>query len=220
MGQMAGGSGTGASTGTIRALGRSYVRASGGVRSAAISARAGRATTQRLGGLFSAGIRDGFLRTAQRLGLQDLVGRDVQTVLAAFAEFLAPDGALLEEAAARIALLETLETVFERYDIEADGVEALDRMDAAGLGDVVEISVVNYVNARIQQELANRIERGTLPEAEANRLMDDIRGFIGEIVKLDFDGVDLLHLDWEGPEGRGLVGGIYEDAYRLLGGDE
>jgi len=217
MGQLGRGAGGGTSTSALRGLGRSYVRASGGARTAATAARAGRSATARLGGLFATSIREGFQRTLERLGLQRLLGQDVQTVLAAFVELLAPDGALLEEAAARSALIETLEAVFERYDVETSGVESLGSMDAAVLGEIVELSVVNYVNARMQQELANRIERGTLPEGEANRLMDEIRDFVGEIIKLDFAGVDLVNLDWEGPEGRRLVLGVYEDAYRLLG---
>lgn len=215
--RLARGAGGGAPSGGLRALGRSYVRAAGGPRTATTAARAGRATTARLGGFLAAGIRDGFRPTVERLGLQGLLGQDVQIVLAAFVDLLAPDGALLEAAAARTALIDTLQAVFERYDVGADGVEALDRMDAVALGEVVELSVVNYVNARMQQELANRIERGTLPEAEANRLMIEIRDFIGEIVKLDFAGVDLVQLDWDGPAGRRLVAGVYEEAYRLLG---
>ncbi len=218
--RLARGAGGGPPSGGLRALGRSYVRASGGARTAAAAARAGRATTGRLGGFLAAGIRDGFRPTVERLGLRGLLGQDVQTVLAAFVDLLAPEGALLEAAAARTALIETLEAVFERYDVGADGVEALDRMDAVALGEVVELSVVNYVNARMQQELANRIERGTLPEAEANRLMAEIRDFIGEIVKLDFAGVDLVQLEWDGPDGRRLVAGVYEEAYQLLGEEE
>lgn len=214
-----GGGGGGASLDAIRTLGRSYTRASGGSQAAASAARAGRATTRRLAAFLAGGIRDGVGSALAHVGLQNLVGRDAQTVLAAFIALLAPDGALLESAAARMALIETLEEVFERYAIGADGVEALERMDVAALGEVIALSVVNYIDARIQQELANRIERGTLPEADANHLMDEIRGFIGEIVKLDFHDRDLVHLDWEGVEGHRLVDGIYEEAYRLLGGE-
>jgi len=114
-------------------------------------------------------------------------------------------------------MIETLNMVFEEYDVGADGVTALDRMDSAALGEVIRLSVVNYVNARMQQELANRIERGTLPESEANRLMDEVRDFITEIVKLDFGGMDLVSLDWDGPQGRRFVDDVYEEAYRLLG---
>lgn len=210
----------GASMGTFRSLSKSYVRASGGARTASSAARSGRAVTSRLGGFLAAGIRDGFGQTAERFGLQMLVGQDAQSVLAAFVDLLAPDGALLEEAASRTALIDTLQEMFVRYEVEAVGLEALDRMDATTLGETVELYVVNYVNARIQQELVNRIERNSIPEMEANRLMDEIRGFIQEIVKLDFAEVELINLDWEGLGGYRLVEGVYEEAYRLLGGEE
>lgn len=219
MGRLARGTGGGASAHSLRSLGRSYVGASGGSRTAARAAQTGRKMTARLGAFLSAGLRDGFADALDRLGLRWLVGQDAETALAAFVELLAPDGALRDEAVARTAIIATLSDLFTAYDLAGEGIEALDRMDADGLGQVVELSVVNYVSASMQQVLANRIELGTLPEPEANRLMDEVRDFIGEIVKLDFVGVDLIQVDWEGPEGRQLVRGIYEEAYRLVGGD-
>lgn len=220
MGLLVRGAVAGTAVGALHALGRAYVNARGGSGVAASGASAGRATTTHLGGFLSTGMREGFGRAVENLGLQALIGQDVQTVLAAFADLLAPDGALLEQQAARRSLLETLEVVFERYDVDADGIEALDRLDANGLGEVIRLSVVNYVDARMEQELASRIERGTLPDDEANRLMDEIHDFIDELVKLDFADVDLVHLDWDGLEGRRLVLGIYQDAYRLLGDEK
>lgn len=201
----------------FRALGRSYVRASGGARTAASAAISGRAATARLGGVFAAGIRDGFAVIAERFDLQILVGQDAETILVEFIELLAPDGASVEEAAARRAIIETLDEVFLAFGVETDGLAALDRLDAEAVVGIIMLSVVNYVNARLQFELVNRLEAGRIPEADANRLMSEIRGFIRETVRYDFADVDVVAVDWEGPEGQQLVARLYEAGYALLG---
>ena len=216
-GRLASGVGTRPGGSAFRRVGRTYVAASGGSRTAAQSARAGRATTRGLGGFLADGIRNGFRAAAERLGVGHLVGLDAQTALVAFVDLLAPDGALLEEAVARSALIETLSEVFDQYGVDAQGLDALDRLGPADLEAIITRSIVNYVNGRIQHELVNRLEREAIPEADANRLLAEMKDFIGGLARLDFAGVDLVALDWRGSDGQRLVGRLFESAYALLG---
>jgi hypothetical protein len=202
---------------SFRSASRSYVRAHGGSRTAARSSSSGRATTTKLGGFLAGVVRTGVTEAARTLGLRDLVGLDAQSLLAAFIDLLAPVGALIEEAIARKALIETMSELFERYDVETDGPEALDRMDENGMREVVVLSVTNYVNERFQQELVNCVERGSVSEREANELIDEAKDFIAGVVEIDLEGVDLVAFDWEGEEGRRFVENIYQTAYSLLG---
>jgi len=133
---------------------------------------------------------------------------------------IAPDGALREEAAARAAMIETCTELFDQYDVANDGIGALDAMDADGLRAIVALSINNYVNERLQEELVNRIERGTLSEEDANTLMLEIKDFVTAVVRLDLGEIDVLALDWEGPEGHRVVERIYETGYDMLGGIE
>jgi hypothetical protein len=217
MTRMAKAAAVGLSIGLVRNLGRSYVAASGGAQTAAAGSIAGRTATANLAGFLSNGVRDGFTPTAQRMELGAFVGLDAETLLAAFIDVLAPPGGMREEAVARIAMIDTLQYLFETYNVGEDGLASLDSIDNAAIGVIVEHSVVTYVNGRIQQELANRIEQGTLTDGDANRMMDDIAGFVAEIVRLDFAELDLVSLDWHGSEGQGLVTRFYEDAYALIG---
>ncbi len=217
LGRLAGSTGAGAGGAAFRRVGRAYVGASGGSRTAAQSARAGRAVTRRLGGFLADGARNGFRAAAERLGVNHLVGMDAQSALVAFVDLLAPDGAQLEEAVARAALIETLSEVFDGYGVDAEGLDALDRLGPADLEAIITRSVVNYVNGRIQHELVNRLERETIPEADANRLLAEMKDFIGGLARLDFAGVDLVALDWQGADGRRLVGRLFASAYALLG---
>lgn len=207
------------SSAVLGALGRSYVRASGGSGRAATGAVAGRAATGRLAA-FAAGVaRDGLAPTLARLGLQHLLGADAETAVVALIDWLAPDGALLEEVTARDAAIWTLAELSERYDVAADGVEGFARIGPGDVVPILEASIANYLDARIQRDLLNRVERGTLGEAEAMQLSDDIKGFIRAQVRLTLDTQDPLAVDWQGVEGHALMGRLYADAYSILGGE-
>ena len=202
---------------SLRSVARSYVGASGGPRGASAASRQGRAATARIGGFLADGLRNGFARAARNLGLQNFVGRDAQFVLASFIDLLAPVGALREDAAARKAVIETMSELFVRLDVEANGLAALDSLNPAGMLELVQISVTNYVNERFQQELVFRIEQGAISEREANDLSSEVKGFIAGIVRIDLGGIDPMALDWQGPQGTAFVERIYRAAYSLFG---
>ena len=90
-------------------------------------------------------------------------------------------------------------------------------MGPDGVRDLVGKSVTNYVNARLQDELASRIERGSVTEQQATDLMSDIRGYVASVVRLDLSHIDVLALDWKGAQGRQVVEDIYKLGYTLLG---
>lgn len=203
--------------GSWNSTSRSYTRAHGGSGASARSASAGRATTGRLGGFLADVARRGVTEAARTLGLRDLVGRDAQSLLAAFIDILAPAGALLEEAVARMALIETLSELFDSFEVESKGISALDALDADGVKEVVVLSVTNYVNERFQQELVNCIERGTVSEQDANQMMSEAKDFITGIVAIDLESIDVLNFDWNGSEGKAFVESVFQSAYSLLG---
>ncbi len=202
---------------SLGSVARSYMRASGGPRGASAASRQGRAATARIGGFLADGLRNGFAQAARNLGLQDFVGRDAQFVLASFIDLLAPDGALREGAAARKAVIETMSELFGRFDVETNGLGALDSLDSAGMLELVEVSVTNYVNERFQQELVFRIEQGAISEGDANDLSAEVKGFIASVVRIDLGGIDPMALDWQGPRGTAFVERVYRAAYSLFG---
>lgn len=203
--------------GSLGSIGRSYVSAGGGATGRASSARAGRQTTGRLGGFLASGVRDGFIQAARDIGLTNLVGRDVQFVLAAFVDLIAPTGATVEDAIARKALADTTWEVFQRYGVDVEGIAALDRLSREDVTSIVSFYISNYVNERLQEELFYRVEKGSLDESTANQYADQIKGFIAEVVRLDFQNIDPLRIDWQGAEGQDLIERKYQEAYGLLG---
>lgn len=203
------------SGGPARAL-RSYVSASGGGRGAARRAVAGRATAQRLGGFLAAGVGGGFAAAAAAIGLTTFIGRDADALLNELVDRLAPDGALLDDAAARQAAILTWEEVFERLDVAGAGFAALDRIDRAMMEDIVRGFVTHYVAERFLQELGDCIDRGAISAAAANDLYREVRDFIRETVRLDFGGVDLVATDWDGDAAQTRVEGVFAAAYGFI----
>lgn len=203
--------------GSLGSIGRSYVSAGGGSTGRASSARAGRQTAGRFGGFLASGVRNGFVQAAREIGLTNLVGRDVQFVLATFVDLIAPSGATIEDAIARKALAETTWEVFQKYGVDVEGITALDRLGREDVTSIVSLYISNYVNERLQEELFYRLEKGSLDESAANQYADQIKGFIAEVVRLDFQSIDPLRIDWQGAAGKELLEKKYQEAYALLG---
>jgi hypothetical protein len=196
------------------------VSANHGASHLATSARSGRQTAGSLAGFVANGIRNGFAEAARQIGLNNLVGRDVEFVLSSFVDLIAPSGATVEQAIARDALNDTLWEVFDRYGVNTEGIGALDKLGRDELTEVVGLYISNYVNERLQQELFYRVERGTMNETEANNCATQIKDFVFEVVRLDFQGIDPVNFDWQGSDGKKLIEQKYQEAYSLLGGAE
>lgn len=148
-----------------------------------------------------------------------MLGRDVDQVLTAIANALAPEGATQEEAVARQAVNDTLSYLYERYGLAGGDLTKLDAMDRAGVADALAVSVTAYIYHRWVQELGRKIEEHAFSAEEAVRLERDVRAFISETVQLDMTRVDPLTLDWAGPAGQRFVELIYADAYEMLEGE-
>lgn len=115
------------------------------------------------------------------------------------------------------ALADTTWEVFQQYGVDVEGISALDRLSREDVTSIVSLYISNYVNERLQEELFYRVEKGSLDESTANQYADQIKGFIAEVVRLDFQNIDPLRIDWQGTEGQELIERKYQEAYGLLG---
>lgn len=216
------GGGGGGGGGTARRLlqrsARRYARASGGARKAASSATGGRAATAALSGFLSSVASRGVQGALEALGLGRFVGSDAETVLAAIENALAPAGSSREDAAARKAVGVALEEIYERFGAGDGGLEALERMSPDDVRATLTTSIAEYIYARWLSDLGRRLEdRAVSPDA-AVRLERDMRAYLRDAVVLDLKGKDPLTVRWDAEEGRTLVEGLYEEAFRILGG--
>ncbi len=209
-------SGTSTGRAGLSRAGRDYVSARGGARAAAGAAAAGRASVGRAGRFYGALAGGGGLaRALAALGILGLAGRPAEEVFAAIADALAPDGATLEEAAARRAVNESLAQLFEDR-LEAGGLESLERMSAADVAGAVQNMIAAYVYHRWLEELGLSLERGAVSAAEAVQMEREMRAYVRDLVRLEIPADSALGTDWAGTEGQAVVQRLFEDAYSLL----
>jgi len=199
----------------LRSAARAYVRAHNGARGAAQAARHGRATAQRLGAFLGSIVEHGVAATVERFRLQDFISRRPEDLLAAVLDIITPPGSEPEAAAARAAGTDTLAELFGIQE----GVEGntLDAFESLGLDDirvVFQKLLANYICERLVQTLARKLEGQAT--ADVIRLEQDIRAFVTGTIELDLQGVNPLHLDWEGEAGRRFIQRIYQDGFTLI----
>jgi hypothetical protein len=129
---------------------------------------------------------------------------------------LAPDGAQLEEAAARAAMTDTLAELFQERGVFDGGLEALQGLTADDARIILGRFVAHYINERLIQVLAKALENR--PAHEVVRLEGEVWSYVENTVRLDLSNVDVLHIDWNGPDGQTLVERIFVEAYKLIEG--
>ncbi|MBL7555489.1 MAG: hypothetical protein JNM24_06670 [Bdellovibrionaceae bacterium] len=198
-------------------LGGGYVRASGGSKSASSSARSGKRVTTSVAGFFVSAVTQGLVKATQEYGLASFDNKNADTIAAEIIDVFAPAGATLEDAAARNALIATLKEFFKEIDIENSGIEVFDKLTEGNIQKLIEISISNYINERLQIELLNRVERKTMSEKQANKICRQIKKFIAGSIKIDLKKKSLLEVNWKGSEGKRLIEQFFQQGYELLG---
>ena len=199
-----------------RSTARDYVRARGGPRRAAESATAGRSATSRFAGFLSSFSSGGAAAAARVLGLASLAGQSVDAVLAAVTNALAPEGATLEEAAARSAIAGTLAELYDKWGVEVGGLERLQAMTPDDIRAAVTESVAAYIFVRWSLELGLAIERKAVSAHDAAVMEGEMRQYIRNTLRLDLSTTDVLSVDWNGDAGGRIIAKVFQDAYALI----
>ena len=194
-----------------------YVAAMGGADalSSSAGAQAAVGSTQGIAG-FATGLATGGLTpTLQRLGLGHLVGQDRYEVLDGLLEALGGDGSSLEDRAVLAALCEAFEELFPD---DAETYEELEAttLDEEGVAELTERFVARWVYDRMLPTLAQKFADIADP-AVVRKRDDELRERIGLLAKLELQGRSPLDIDWNGDEGRDILGGLVEAIYEDMG---
>lgn len=198
----------------LRRAARYFVRAQGGGRRAARAATSGRATARRLAGFLGAVVARGPEAAAREFGLEGFLGQSAEILLAAVVDRLAPEGGRLEQATARAALTETLSEVLRGKGIADDGILALQGLTRDDAISILEQFIARYIDQRLIQVLAKTLENR--PPADVIQREKDVWEYVKNAVHLDLASLDVLRVDWGGPEGKVIIERIFAEAYKLL----
>ncbi|KPV49426.1 hypothetical protein SE17_32690, partial [Kouleothrix aurantiaca] len=74
----------------------------------------------------------------------------------------------------------------------------------------------HHAHGRVARELGAQLAGGALTATDAVRVERDLHAYVVAQAQLDLGGVDALAVDWEGAEGRDLVGHLLTSAYAQL----
>lgn len=193
---------------------RNYVKSLGGsggaTKAAAQGVRTGTIYGGFLGSLSSSGVTNAFTN----LGLQDLIGKSVEEVCAGIVNAIAPNGATNDEAIAREALIETIDTLYTKLLENDDEVNALNNLTPELIKETLIDYVGNFIFTKWMYELGNAIEKGNISEREAIKLEKEVRGFIiTETVEKYKDISIVENLD---DRTEVIIEEIFETAYSIL----
>ncbi len=130
---------------------------------------------------------------------------------------LAGPNRTLEESTARAAMVVVLERAFGQAETLEDFDTLCTRsLDAAGVLQLLEQFLIEYVYQRMVQEMGERLLNGARTSADLCRVEEDLHEFIVADVALGFTGIDPLTLNWESREAHELIEQLLVDAYSQL----
>lgn len=200
----------------LRRLGRSYVRARGGAQQSASNTKQGQIAVGKILNFLSDVARRGTEEALISIGLQDIQGQSLESILAAIINMLAPAGASLEEAVARRTEEAVFNEIFEEYAVDTNGIEELEKIDADGVERAFVLTVSEYIYQLWMMELGKRIDDGAVSPSEAAQLERMVKDYVTGAVELDLQGHDLLATDWSAPENQQIIEDVYAQAYGFL----
>lgn len=200
--------------------GRSYTRARGGSRAAASSSTSARASSAKIGSFLSGIGSRGINQTLRDIGLSHVVGQNVERVMAAILDFIAPDTATREDSIIRESVCNTLEYLYEKYDLSDGDITNLDRMNAPDIKEAFENAISSYIYNRWLAELGIAIEKKSISPNEAVSLEREMKTYVYDSVKIDLQEIDILNFNWQSNLGERFIEQKFQEAYDLIEGED
>jgi len=201
----------------LKGAAKSYVRGSGGARTAAKSAIHGKAVGVRLGGILSGISSEGIGRTFEKLGLGSLDNLSVEAAFNKLAQHLCSNGATTEESVANVAVITALSQLYEDFDLENNDLENLDSLTNKQVNEIIQCYVSAYIYERWLHELGASIEgKQSISTSNVVSLEEEVKEFVTSRISLEFGDTDLTQVDFEQGEGKEIVENIFQQAYQQI----
>jgi len=162
---------------------------------------------QALGGFLAGVASVGLDETLRSAGLEYLIGRTPNEVLAGISDHICGDGGLLDDAVARSAVIEVLAEIFDETEDSYDQLR--DRWDSQLDEDtIIELMVLFLAQSIFQRflaDLGDRIESNAVSAMRAAECEQEALEFIKRMIEFELGEIDPLTFDWQGPPGEQLI---------------
>lgn len=200
---------------SIRKAGRSYIHSLGGTRSAVTAARMGVNVGSSYGEFLASASKSGLAAAFTSIGLENLTGKSPEEICVAIVNSIAPNGATNDEAIAREALIETLDSLYSKLLEQAGGlVEPLENLTSEIINETVVEYVGNYIFTKWMYELGIAIEKGNISVVDAVELEKEVKNFI--VIETQEKYRDVSVSDNVGKDSQKIITEIFNTAYSLL----
>lgn len=196
----------GARTSDRRAIQRGagrYVSASGGGRAAARRMPNSRAVAGGVAGLARSFANQGPTEALRRFNLEGMAGAPAEDVFVAMTDMLCPAGGTIDEAIARVAMLDTV------AELAASGVGNFDELSTDDLREFFIGVVSRSIEGKILNEVGTNAVSAPPDVAGVERAQQMLHDFVDRCVRdeIDASGTDLSDLD------GGTVDDFIDDLY-------
>jgi hypothetical protein len=213
-------------TSAMAELLRNYVRAKGGSRNFSGLAGGGGSgsaggspattTAQGLGSFLSSVASSNLEEALTAVGLEDLIGEPVADLIAAILELIAGPASTLEIAAARDALGEVVEELFENATTPDEVEEAIrSAVDGEGLASILHSFFTNYLYAQFCRDFYETWQKKEGADKAAQSL-SEVRDYMDAAVIERSGDFKVDSVDWFGVAGATLCEGIMRDTVSIF----
>lgn len=196
-----------------RAISR-YVKAHGGSKNAAKSAKRGVTSTTRFGQFIVNTSNQGIKETLSQYQIE-YEGRSAKDILADLINFLAPIPITKEDSVARKALIRTMEILYEKIEDENKDITTLDKINIDMLNEMIPIQIESYIYERIINDLGSRIEMKSSSSADALNKEKDILEYINSKVETTLSNIDFSQIDFNININK-EVEDLYKQCYKVM----
>ncbi|MFA4996405.1 MAG: Qat anti-phage system associated protein QatB [Patescibacteria group bacterium] len=197
-----------------RRIARTFVSAQGGSKGASGISRRGRSTAQNLGGVLSGFAKSGENLAYNGVDFKDYVGKKASEILSVLVDLVAPDNDDIESSIARNASIEALSKLFEIYDVDSKGLDALRNMSSDDMKVVFETYLSEYIFSSLLNKAGQHLNN--MSDKEADKCEKQVKSYIYSKVRLDISNTNLERINWKNVEGQSFVKNIFEIAYRMV----
>ena len=197
-----------------KGLARQYVHNVGGVKNAVRSSRSGIQGGTSLGRFLGSIGTIGLNETLRFYGLSDFIGKSTEEVLAKISEKICPLGSTNEDAITRKAILDSLSSMYMRYE-KNENIE-FDKLEEKDLELVFSEYISYYIYHKWLYELGLAIENKNITEKEAIALEDEVKQFIFNEIEVEFKDKKITDIDFQSIEGQKIIEDIFEQSYTTL----
>jgi len=200
--------------GTKKAV-SNYVRAYGGSRNAAKTAKSAIRTTINIGSFFGGVSKKGITEVLNEHQIP-IEGRKAKEILNDIVNLLAPIPSLRGKAVARKALVNAMSNIYELFEDESTDISVLDSINQDFTITLIEQYFISFIYERLINDLGSRIETNAENSIAAARIEREIKEYIKTKVSTTLRDKPLSSINSSTKNVSMLVESLYQQCYKVL----